>query len=280
MQTIIELNGVSFRYSDEAAYVLDNVTLSIGKGEFVALIGANGSGKTTLAKHMNAILVPNEGTVSVNGMDTADEAKLYDIRSTVGMVFQNPDNQIVASVVEEDVAFALENLGVPREEIRRRIDLAMETAGVMKYKNASPNKLSGGQKQRVAIAGVLAMEPACIVMDEPTAMLDPVGRAKVIRTIQKLNKEQGITIVLITHFMEDAALADRIAVMHKGKLVRQGAPRDIFADIEGMRALELDVPPTTALCAALRNAGVDIARDIVSPAACVDRLAQLLEAAR
>ena len=276
MQNIIDINNISFRYSSDSENVLEDVTLSVGKGEFVAIIGANGSGKTTLAKHMNAIFVPNEGTVTVEGMDTADESRLYDIRSTVGMVFQNPDNQIVASVVEEDVAFALENLGVPREEIRRRIDEAMETAGVLKYKDASPHKLSGGQKQRVAIAGVLAMSPDCIVLDEPTAMLDPVGRAKVMRTIKMLNKERGITVVLITHMMEDAALADRIIVMNNGRLVKEGAPREVFSDIAAMRELELDVPPTTELCTLLNKAGVDIEKDIVSPDQCVERLAELL----
>ena len=276
MQNLIEIKNISFRYSDEAENVLNDITLSIKKGEFVAVIGANGSGKTTLAKHMNAIFVPTHGTAAVNGMDTSDDEKLYDIRSTVGMVFQNPDNQIVAAIIEEDVAFALENLGVPRDEIRRRIDDAMETVGVLKYKDASPHKLSGGQKQRVAIAGVLAMNPECIVMDEPTAMLDPVGRAKVMRTIKKLNKDHGITVVLITHFMEDAALADRVVVMSEGRIIREDSPKEIFSDIDGMRALELDVPPTTELCAILNKAGVDIASDTISPEDCVERLAKLL----
>lgn len=280
MQTIINIKGVSFRYSSDAQNVLDDVTLSIGKGEFVAIIGANGSGKTTLAKHMNAILVPGEGTVMVEGMDTADESKLYDIRSTVGMVFQNPDNQIVSSIVEEDVAFALENLGVPRDEMRRRVDEALEIVGMTKYKDDAPHKLSGGQKQRVAIAGILAMSPDCIVLDEPTAMLDPKGRSQIIRTIIELNKERGMTVVLITHFMEDAALADRVVVMSGGKLERQGSPKEIFSDAAGLRAMELDVPPVTELCRQLHENGVDIQSDIVSPEACIDRLAVLLEGAR
>lgn len=280
MQTIIDIKGVSFRYSSGAQYVLNDVTLSVNKGEFVAVIGANGSGKTTLAKHMNAILVPTEGAVLVEGMDTADESRLYDIRSTVGIVFQNPDNQIVSSIVEEDVAFALENLGVPRDEMRRRVDEALETVGMTKYKSAAPHKLSGGQKQRVAIAGILAMSPDCIVLDEPTAMLDPKGRNRVIKTIVELNKTRGMTVVLITHFMEDAALADRIVVMDKGSVNRQGTPKQVFADIEGMRALELDVPPVTELCALLSQNGVAIERDIVSPELCADRLACLLEGAQ
>lgn len=280
MQTIIDMQGVSFRYSSDAQKVLDGVSLSIKRGEFVAVIGANGSGKTTLAKHMNAILVPTEGIVLVEGMDTTDESKLYDIRSTVGMVFQNPDNQIVASVVEEDVAFALENLGVPRDEMRSRVDDALEVVGMLEHKDAAPYKLSGGQKQRVAIAGVLAMNPDCIVLDEPTAMLDPKGRARVIRTVRELNKEQGMTVVLITHFMEDAALADRILVMHEGAIDREGPPGKIFSDIAGMRALELDVPPVTELCALLHDAGADIPNNVVSPEECVDRLAGLLEGAR
>ncbi|MEG2083888.1 MAG: energy-coupling factor transporter ATPase, partial [Oscillospiraceae bacterium] len=210
MDKIIEIEDIYFLYGDEDGFVIDGVTLDVGRGEFVAVLGANGSGKSTLAKHMNAILLPSSGSVTVLGMDTTDEEHIYDIRESVGMVFQNPDNQIVATVVEEDVAFALENLGVPPVEIRARVDESLEAVGLSNHKKDAPHKLSGGQKQRVAIAGVLAMRPKCIVLDEPTAMLDPFGRRRVIETVRRLNREQGITVVLITHFMEEAATADRV----------------------------------------------------------------------
>ncbi len=275
MQNIIEIKDIYFSY--DAEEVLSGVSLDVQRGEFLAIIGANGSGKSTLAKHMNAILEPSKGTVLVEGMDITDESKLFDIRSTVGMVFQNPDNQIVASVVEEDVAFALENLGVEPSEIRRRVDEALEIVGMSKHHNSAPHQLSGGQKQRVAIAGVLAMRPDCIVMDEPTAMLDPKGRRRIIRTIEELNREHGITVVLITHFMEDAARAGRIAVMSGGKLDMVGTPKEVFSDRERIKKLGLDVPPVTELCLALHKAGADIDTDIVSPEECIVRLAQLME---
>ena len=275
MKHIIEASHVEFKYGDEQDNILDGIDLHVERGQFVAIIGANGSGKTTLAKHFNAILLPLQGTVLVDGMDTADEKVLYDVRRTVGMVFQNPDNQIVASVVEEDVAFALENLGVERSEIRSRIEEAMETTGIAKYRKSSPHKLSGGQKQRVAIAGVLAMSPECIVLDEPTAMLDPVGRARVIRTILSLNRDRGITIVLITHFMEDAALADRILVLSRGSLVKDGIPREVFGDAPLLRSLDLDVPIVTELCSRLREEGYDLPETVTGVDECVDLIESL-----
>ncbi|MDO4566756.1 MAG: energy-coupling factor transporter ATPase [Oscillospiraceae bacterium] len=280
MENIIEINDISFRYEGGESPVLEGVSLKVKKGEFLALCGANGSGKSTLAKMMNAILLPESGTVSVLGMDTASEEQLYKIRERVGMVFQNPDNQIVASIVEEDVAFAPENLGVPPEEIRRRVDAAIEAVGLGRHKGDTPSKLSGGQKQRVAIAGVLAMQPDCIVLDEPTAMLDPFGRRRVLETVHRLNEELGVTVVLITHFMEEAATADRIIVLSEGKIVREGAPREVFSDAEGVRALGLDVPRATRLCRRLKARGLDIATDIVLPADCVKAIARLFEEAR
>ncbi len=278
METIIEFKNVSFEYG-AGAQVLDDVSLSIKKGEFVAVVGANGSGKSTLAKQMNAVLVPSSGDVLVNGMNTADEEKVYDIRRTVGMVFQNPDNQIVATMVEEDVAFALENLGVPPQEIRRRVDEAIETVGLTKYKTSAPHKLSGGQKQRVAIAGILAMNPECIVLDEPTAMLDPKGKARVISTIKRLNEEKGITVILITHFMDEAAQAKRLIALDHGRIVKDGTPREIFKDIAGMRALGLDAPSPTKLCALLAESGVKLRSDVISVEECVEELSRLLKEA-
>lgn len=280
MTPLIKIKDVFFKYSTDGASVLDGVSLDVQKGEFLALIGANGSGKSTLAKHMNAILLPTDGVVEVDGMDTADEQYLYDIRKRVGMVFQNPDNQIVATIVEQDVAFALENLGYPPEKIRERVDEALEVVGMLKHRNDSPHKLSGGQKQRVAIAGVLAMRPECIILDEPTAMLDPRGRERVIRTVKQLNEQQGITVVLITHYMEEAALASRVVAMSAGKIVRDGTPQEVFSDAAGIRALGLDVPATTELCVELHKKGIAIASDIVSPDECVQRLCELLEGVR
>ena len=228
---IIQTEGLRFAYAEEGAvnpFVLDGVSLDIEEGSFVAVLGHNGSGKSTLAKHLNAILLPSGGKVYVDGIDTADEDKLLDIRRTVGMVFQNPDNQIVANVVEEDVAFALENLGVPPAEIRRRVDDALKAVGMYEYREHAPHLLSGGQKQRVAIAGVIAMAPRCIVLDEPTAMLDPIGRAEVMKTIRELNRSSGVTVVLITHHMDEAAQADRLVVMAKGRVVADGTPREVF----------------------------------------------------
>lgn len=276
LRSIIEIKDVYFRYGGEEGFVLDGVSLDVKEGEFIALIGANGSGKSTLAKLMNAVLLPNSGAVSVLGMDTSDEERLYDIREKVGMVFQNPDNQIVATVVEEDVAFAPENLGVPPDEIRRRVDAAIDAVGLNRHKTDSPHKLSGGQKQRVAIAGILAMQPDCIVLDEPTAMLDPFGRRRVLETIHRLNDERGMTVVLITHFMEEAATADRVIALDNGRIAKNGAPREVFSDFEGMRALGLDVPRATELCRILADSGADIARDLVLPVQCVERLDWLL----
>ena len=234
--TIIETHDLQFGYTGGQT-VLNGVDLKIEEGSFVAVLGHNGSGKSTLAKHMNAILLPTGGTVYVAGIDTADEEQLLDIRRTVGMVFQNPDNQIVANVVEEDVAFAPENLGVPPTEIRQRVDEALEMVRMSEYANHAPHLLSGGQKQRVAIAGVIAMRPHCIVLDEPTAMLDPVGRQEVLSTIRELNRKAGITVVLITHHMDEAAQADRLIVMNKGKVVQDGAPREVFQQVEALKAL-------------------------------------------
>ena len=276
---IIFADDIRFSYTTAegvAPVVLDGVTLGIEEGSFVAVLGHNGSGKSTLAKHMNAILLPSGGTVYVQGMDTADDAHLLDIRRTVGMVFQNPDNQIVANVVEEDVAFAPENLGVPPEEIRRRVDDALRAVGMYEYREHAPHLLSGGQKQRIAIAGVIAMQPRCIVLDEPTAMLDPIGRADVIRTIKTLNRERGVTVVLITHHMDEAAQADRLIVMAKGKMVADGAPKQVFSQVERLRAVGLTVPQTTQLLWELRQAGLDVPLDALSDEECALALRKLL----
>ena len=278
-QTILETKDLRFRYDEEegpSPVVLDGVDLQIEEGTFVAVLGHNGSGKSTLAKHMNAILLPTGGKVYVDGMDTADEAKLLDIRRTVGMVFQNPDNQIVANVVEEDVAFAPENLGVPPEEIRRRVDDALKAVGMYEYREHAPHLLSGGQKQRVAIAGVIAMQPRCIVLDEPTAMLDPIGRAEVLKTIKQLNRTSGVTVVLITHHMDEAAQADRLVVMSKGKVIADGVPREVFKQVEKLKEVGLTVPETTELLWELQKAGVDVSLDALSDEECAQTLYQLL----
>ncbi len=278
-QTILETKDLHFRYDEEegpSPVVLDGVDLQIQEGTFVAVLGHNGSGKSTLAKHMNAILLPTGGKVYVDGMDTADEEKLMDIRRTVGMVFQNPDNQIVANVVEEDVAFAPENLGVPPEEIRRRVDDALKAVGMYEYREHAPHLLSGGQKQRVAIAGVIAMQPRCIVLDEPTAMLDPIGRSEVLKTIKELNRTSGVTVVLITHHMDEAAQADRLVVMSKGKVIADGAPREVFRQVEALKEVGLTVPETTELLWELRKAGVDVSLDALSDEECARELYQLL----
>lgn len=262
----ISIENVSFRYDEEEKHsqALNSVSLSINEGEFVAILGHNGSGKSTLAKHLNGILIANEGNVFVNGINTRDEEKIFDLRSQVGMVFQNPDNQIVATIVEEDVAFALENLGVEPKEIRERVDRALKTVGMYDYRLNQPHKLSGGQKQRVAIAGVLAMGPKCIVLDEPTAMLDPKGREQVMKTIVDLAREKGITVVLITHFMEEAALCDRVVVMNDGEVYADATPREIFSDNEGLKSIGLAVPPVTELCSLLKANSVDIDDTIIS----------------
>ena len=276
---IIKTQQLVFRYTTEegvAPTVLDGIDLTIEPGSFVAILGHNGSGKSTLAKHFNAILLPSGGKVWVSGLDTADEARLLDIRRQVGMVFQNPDNQIVANVVEEDVAFGPENLGVPPQEIRRRVDAALTTVGMEGYATRAPHLLSGGQKQRVAIAGVIAMEPACIVLDEATAMLDPVGRREVLSTVKKLNREKGITVVLITHHMDEAAQAGRLVVMHDGRIVRDGPPARVFQDVEGLRALGLEVPETVGLMYELRQAGLDVPLDALDVDGCAAELFSLL----
>ena len=275
---IIETRDLHFSYTGAegaSPSVLNGVNLSIEEGSFVAVLGHNGSGKSTLAKHLNAILLPSGGAVYVAGMDTADESFLLDIRRTVGMVFQNPDNQIVANVVEEDVAFAPENLGVPPAEIRRRVDEALKAVGMYEFREHAPHLLSGGQKQRVAIAGVIAMAPRCIVLDEPTAMLDPVGRREVLETIQKLNRLSGVTVVLITHHMDEAALADRLVVMSKGQVVADGAPREVFQRVEELKALGLTVPETTELLWQLRQDGLDVPLDALSDEECAQALYQL-----
>ncbi len=277
MQTMLNADNIMFRYDDqEQQYALKGVSLEVKKGEFVAVLGANGCGKSTLAKHFNAILLPEQGTVTVEGMNTADDDRLYDIRQKVGMVFQNPDNQIVATVVEEDVAFALENLGVPPDEIRTRIDQSMEMAGIYKYREKAPHKLSGGQKQRVAIAGVIAMGPDCLVLDEATAMLDPIGREKVMRTIHTLNKKYGITVVTITHYMEEAAQADRVIVMSQGKIVMEGTPKEVFSQTERVRSLNLDVPQAAELRDELVKAGLDLPEGIIDTEECAQALYALL----
>ena len=280
-QSIIKTQQLRFSYAaDEGSVppvVLDGVDLEIAEGSFVAVLGHNGSGKSTLAKHMNAILLPTGGKVYVSGIDTADEDALLDIRRTVGMVFQNPDNQIVANVVEEDVAFAPENLGVPSEEIRRRVDEALRQVGMYEYREHAPHLLSGGQKQRVAIAGVIAMRPRCIVLDEPTAMLDPIGRSEVMKTIRALNRTSGVTVVLITHHMDEAAMADRLVVMAKGKIVSDGPPRQVFRQVEALKSVGLTVPETTELLWQLRQAGVDIPLDALSDEECAQALYRLLQ---
>ena len=279
MSDIIQTENLHFSYVTEegvAPIVLDGVDLNIETGSFVAVLGHNGSGKSTLAKHLNAILLPTGGKVYVDGIDTADEDKLLDIRRTVGMVFQNPDNQIVANVVEEDVAFAPENLGYPQKEIRERVDLALKLVGMSEFATHAPHLLSGGQKQRIAIAGVLAMRPRCIVMDEPTAMLDPVGRREVMATIKDLNRRAGVTVVLITHHMDEAAQADRLVVMAKGKVVADGAPREVFQDVEGLRSVGLTVPEPVALLCELRQAGIDAPLDVLTDEECAEALHKLL----
>ena len=279
-EQIIKAENVSFAYTGAegvAPLVLNGVTLDIEAGSFVAVLGHNGCGKSTLAKHFNAILLPSGGKVYVEGMDTTDEERTLDIRRTVGMVFQNPDNQIVATIVEEDVAFAPENLGVEPAEIRRRVDEALAAVDMSAYAQHAPHLLSGGQKQRVAIAGVIAMRPRCIVLDEPTAMLDPVGREEVIDTIQKLNREFGVTVVLITHHMDEAARADRLIVMDQGQVIADGAPRTVFQDVEGLRSVGLTVPETVGLLYELRQEGLNVPLDALSVDECAQAIAKALK---
>ena len=254
---------------------LDKVSLDVKKGDFIAVLGHNGSGKSTLAKHINAILEPTEGSLWVDGFDTTDEKNIWDIRQRAGMVFQNPDNQIIASVVEEDVGFGPENIGVPTDEIWQRVDYALRAVGMTKYRTHSPNKLSGGQKQRVAIAGVVAMEPKCIVFDEPTAMLDPNGRKEVIATAHELNKKKGVTIILITHYMEEVVGADHVYVMEKGKVVMDGTPREIFSRVDELKEHRLDVPQVTLVADELKKAGLDIPDGILTREELVNALVAL-----
>lgn len=266
MESIIEIKNVTFEYhrDEEAFKALDDVSLEIKKGEFLVVIGHNGSGKSTLAKHLNGILRPTKGDVIISGFNTKEEKNIWDIRQTAGMVFQNPDNQIVATVVEEDVAFGPENLGIEPSEIRKRVDEALKAVGMYEFKDRAPHLLSGGQKQRIGIAGIIAMKPKCIILDEPTAMLDPSGRKEVIDTILRLNKEEGITIVHITHFMEEAVEADRVIVMEKGKMVMEGKPREIFSQVEKLKELGLDVPHMTELTYELIKEGIDLPKDILT----------------
>ncbi|MCL1830434.1 MAG: energy-coupling factor transporter ATPase, partial [Oscillospiraceae bacterium] len=274
MVEIIRFENLSFAYND-GSLVLADIDLTIQKGEFIAVLGYNGSGKSTFAKLMNGILLPISGRVIVDGMDSSDEQYIYDIRQKVGMVFQNPDNQIVATIVEEDVAFALENLGVAPAEIRERVDASLAAVDMSDHATEAPNLLSGGQKQRVAIAGVIAMRPSVIVLDEPTAMLDPSGRQMVLATITELNRLHNITVILITHYMEEAALADRLLILSEGKIAMDGSPKEVFSDVEAVRSYGLDVPQATEICYLLRQAGVEIEKDILTGEVCTERLLQL-----
>lgn len=278
----ISLENVVFSYTDDenvksVKNAVDGVSLDIQKGEFVALLGHNGCGKSTIAKHLNAMLLPDSGRVLIDGDDTSDEEKTYDIRKKVGLVLQNPDNQLVASIVEEDVAFGPENLGIPPQEIRERVDYALKAVGMYEYREHAPFKLSGGQKQRVAIAGILAMLPECIVLDEPTAMLDPNGRDEVLSTLLKLNKDKNITVVLITHYMDEAVLADRVVVMDSGKILTQGTPDKVFSQVELLKRHRLDVPQSTELAYKLRGCGVKIDKMPLDTEACVKMLEEVLK---
>ena len=281
MNDFIQAQSISFSYHVEEGQapvnVFENLSVDIHQGEMTAVLGHNGSGKSTFAKHLNAILLPSGGKVYVDGIDTADEERLYDIRQEVGMVFQNPDNQIVATVVEEDVAFGLENIGVPPKEIRERVDRALMDVGIYEYKKHAPHRLSGGQKQRVAIAGIIAMRPKCIVLDEPTAMLDPRGRREVMETIQKLNREYGITVVLITHYMDEAAQCDRVIVMDSGKVILDDTPKKVFSHVRELKTVGLDVPQITLLAHELQKAGLAIPDGILTREELIDALQKVAD---
>ena len=272
----MQVKGVSFTYEDAERPALSGIDLAVKPGEFVAVLGHNGSGKSTLAKLLNALYVPTEGRVFVCGMDTQDEDRLWDIRRQAGMIFQNPDNQIVATVVREDVAFGLENLGVPHDEMVRRVDNALEAVHMSAFAQSAPHMLSGGQKQRVAIAGIIAMEPSCIIADESTAMLDPSGRAEVLETVRALNREKGITVVWITHYMEEAAQADRVIVVNEGQIAAQGTPRELFSRVDEMRALHLDVPHMTDLANDLRKEGMPLPAGILTVEEMAEEVLKLL----
>ncbi|WP_419093875.1 energy-coupling factor transporter ATPase [[Clostridium] scindens] len=254
---------------------IDEVDIDVKEGQFIAILGHNGSGKSTLAKHINAILVPTEGTVWVNGLDTTDPAELWNVRQSAGMVFQNPDNQIIGTVVEEDVGFGPENLGVPTDEIWQRVEESLKAVGMIEYRHHSPNKLSGGQKQRVAIAGVVAMEPKCIVLDEPTAMLDPVGRKEVLKTVKKLREQKKVTVILITHYMEEVIDVDKIYVMDHGRVVMEGTPKEVFSQVDELKKYRLDVPQVTILADELKKQGLDIPSGILRKEELVEALCQL-----
>ncbi len=276
---MIKTENLSYTYraeEGESAFVLQDLDLTIQKGEFVAVLGHNGCGKSTLSKHFNGLLLPVAGNVYIDGVNTKEEEMLWEIRRRVGMVFQNPDNQIVANVVEEDVAFAPENLGVPSEEIRKRVDEALKVVDMYRFRKHAPHLLSGGQKQRVAIAGAIAMRPECIVMDEPTAMLDPKGRSEVMDTILKLKNEEHLTIVLITHYMEEAAQADRVVVMDKGRVVLDDTPKKVFSQVKKMKELGLDVPQVTELAYSLNRAGIPISYDVLTVSECADEIMKYL----
>ena len=282
MEDIITVENLAYAYPDldgqKGTQVFENLNLTIESGSFVAILGINGCGKSTLAKHFNSILLPSGGKVYVNGIDTSDLTRIMAVRRCVGMVFQNPDNQIVANVVEEDVAFGPENLGVAAPEIRRRVDKALKQVGMYEYREHAPHLLSGGQKQRVAIAGIIALEPKCIVLDEPTAMLDPRGRADVMQTVEKLNREKGITVVLITHHMDEAAQAQRVIVLDKGKVAADGTPKQVFAQVEMLHKLGLAAPDSVELCWALRQKGFDLPLDALTPEECAQALYDWLKA--
>ncbi len=273
----IEVKNVDFAYDDESGEILKDFSIDIEKGSFVAILGHNGSGKSTLAKLFNGLNLPDSGKVLVEGMDTADEDKALEIRNKVGLVFQNPDNQIVATIVEEDVAFGPENLGLPREEIRKRVDESLEAVGMTEYMHHEPHRLSGGQKQRVAIAGIIAMQPDCVVFDEPTAMLDPRGRKDVMNIISKLNKQMNKTVVLITHYMDEAAKADRVVVIDSGKIIADGKPHDVFNQVELLKSVGLDVPQPTELIYKLQKAGVAFDVSVLHTDECVEAISKALE---